>query len=100
MTDMEYVRGHTIRVEYAGPTDTKGSRWVASWEDYFEEGGRPVRQTVGYYECDTDQERFELIAQRFLAWFNRNSELAPASIRKIYIIHTNDADVLKISLQF
>lgn len=57
---------HHIRVRYAGPTESKPPRYVASWEGWPSGGPRTIRRTM---EWDDNRERMaRAAAAMFCEW--------------------------------
>lgn len=63
---------HAIRVRFAGPTDHRPARWIATWEGWPDDR-RPVRRTFDYDDGGrTGGENFaERVAQAYVDWLNK-----------------------------
>ena len=60
---------HALRLTYAGPTNTKPSRYIAAWEGWPSGGPRIVRKSFSYdYSGDAKEIAALQAVQAFAAW--------------------------------
>lgn len=71
---MEHIYGNHIRLRYCGPTNTKPSRWLATWQGWPSEGGRPVKRYISADQHDDQADAAEVAAKAFAAWLDSGSD--------------------------
>jgi hypothetical protein len=64
---LEVKTAHFVKIAYHGATNTKPSRYIASWEGWPSQGGT-VRKTISYTSERDDMARD--VAQLFTAWLS------------------------------
>lgn len=76
---------HAVRVRFAGPTYTKGARWVATWEGW-PDASRPVRRVIPFDHAG-GVAHFEAVAQAYVEWLNRGPADYPGDRDRVFGHH-------------
>ena len=79
--------GHLVRVQYRGATNTRPSRYVATWEGWPSDDSRTVRKTLGYTSERDDMAR--AAAGAFADWLNDGSTGLRFTVEQITIAGDN-----------